>query len=192
MRSKLFIAGRLRLIARDVFDTIDILAVPTAPNVYTVDQVMADPVQLNSRLGTYTNFVNLLDLCGLALPGALHQDGAPSGITLLAPAGDDALLASVGRVFHSDTALPARRARSAAASLADLRNLVARDEVVVAVVGAHMSGMPLNGELKALGARFLERCEDGAGLPPLRIVRRRACKARIVAGCFRHRRGHRG
>jgi allophanate hydrolase len=81
------------------------MALPTAPTVYTVEQVLADPIQLNSRLGTYTNFVNLLDLCGLAVPAAL--DGKrPFGITLLAPGGRDALLASIGREFHADTVLP--------------------------------------------------------------------------------------
>ncbi len=70
-----------------VFRAIDALVLPTMPTVYTVDQVLADPIELNSRLGTYTNFVNLLDLCGLAVPAAMRADGAPSGITLLAPAG---------------------------------------------------------------------------------------------------------
>jgi allophanate hydrolase len=95
----------LRRAAEHTFHRIDLLALPTAPTVYTVDQVLADPIQLNSRLGTYTNFVNLLDLCGLALPAALHGT-RPFGITLLAPGGSDALLASLGRVFHADTALP--------------------------------------------------------------------------------------
>jgi allophanate hydrolase len=95
----------LRRAAEHTFHGVDILALPTAPTVYTVDQILADPIQLNSRLGTYTNFVNLLDLCGLALPAAL--DGRrPFGITLLAPGGRDALLAAIGRVFHADTALP--------------------------------------------------------------------------------------
>jgi allophanate hydrolase len=67
---------------------------------------LADPIQLNSRLGTYTNFVNLLDLCGLALPASMTEAGVPFGITLLAPGGADARLAEVGRVFHADTALP--------------------------------------------------------------------------------------
>ena len=78
---------------------------PTAPTVYSTAQVLANPIELNSRLGTYTNFVNLLDLCGLALPAALRPDGIPFGITLLAPAGKDAQLASIGRVFHADTKL---------------------------------------------------------------------------------------
>ena len=82
------------------------LLVPTVPTVYTVEQVLANPIQLNSRLGTYTNFVNLLDLCGLALPSAMRPDGIPFGITLLAPGGHDAMLSSLGRVFHADTRLP--------------------------------------------------------------------------------------
>ena len=85
---------------------VDALALPTAPTVYTVAQVLADPIQLNSRLGTYTNFVNLLDLCGLALPAAFTPEGVPFGITLLAPGGQDAVLAEIGRVFHADTKLP--------------------------------------------------------------------------------------
>ena len=78
---------------------------PTAPTAYSTAQVLANPIELNSRLGTYTNFVNLLDLCGLALPAAMRPDDIPFGITLLAPGGKDALLASIGRVFHADTRL---------------------------------------------------------------------------------------
>ena len=96
----------LRRTAQETFQQVDVLALPTAPTVYTVAQVLADPIQLNSRLGTYTNFVNLLDLCGLALPSALHAGGTPFGITLLAPGGQDGLLATIGRRFHADTALP--------------------------------------------------------------------------------------
>jgi allophanate hydrolase len=95
----------LRRAAEHTFRSIDALALPTAPTAYTVEQVLADPIQLNSRLGTYTNFVNLLDLCGLALPASIN-DGVPFGITLLAPGGADARLAEIGRVFHADTQLP--------------------------------------------------------------------------------------
>ena len=80
----------LRRVAERTFATVDALALPTAPTAYTVAQVLADPIQLNSRLGTYTNFVNLLDLCGLALPAAFTPAGVPFGITLLAPGGNDA------------------------------------------------------------------------------------------------------
>ena len=96
----------LRRVRDAMFQTIEALLLPTAPTVYTVEQVLADPIQLNSRLGTYTNFVNLLDLCGLAVPSSMRPDGMPFGITLLAPGGHDALLASFGRAFHADTGLP--------------------------------------------------------------------------------------
>jgi allophanate hydrolase len=96
----------LRCASEQAFRRIDALLLPTTPTVYTINQVLADPIELNSRLGTYTNFVNLLDLCGLAVPAAIRDDGAPSGVTLFAPAGRDALLASIGRALHAESKLP--------------------------------------------------------------------------------------
>jgi allophanate hydrolase len=143
--------------ARDrTFAEVDALLLPTMPTAYTVKQVLADPIALNSRLGTYTNFVNLLDLAGLAVPAAMRPDGTPFGITLVAPAGDDALLASIGRVFHADAALPLGAFGHAQPPLAPLSSVPAADEIALAVAGAHLSGMPLNGELRRLGARLLE------------------------------------
>ena len=97
---------RLRRISDYKFQQVDALALPTAPTIYTVQQMLADPIQLNSRLGTYTNFVNLLDLCGLALPASFTDQGVPFGITFLAPGGRDATLAGIGAAFHADTNLP--------------------------------------------------------------------------------------
>jgi allophanate hydrolase len=146
----------LRRVRDAIFGSIDALLLPTAPTVYTVQQVLADPIQLNSRLGTYTNFVNLLDLCGLALPAAMRGDGVPSGVTLLAPGGHDAFLASIGRVFHADTALPLGASKLAQPPLTPLSAAPAPNEVALAVVGAHLSGLPLNHELRNLGARLLQ------------------------------------
>ena len=147
----------LRRMRDHVFVAIDALLLPTVPTVYTIEQVLADPFRLNSRLGTYTNFVNLLDLCGLALPAAMHADGTPFGITLLGPAGHDAMLASIGRVFHADTGLAlGALARPQPPLAGTLSGLPAEGEIAVAVVGAHLGGMPLNGELISLGARLLE------------------------------------
>jgi allophanate hydrolase len=146
----------LRKIAERAFATIDALVLPTAPTVYSTAQVLANPLELNSRLGTYTNFVNLLDLCGLALPAAMRPDDIPFGITLLAPAGQDAQLASIGRVFHADTKLTLGSRSVPQPPLATLPASVSGDEIAIAVVGAHLSGMVLNGELKALGGRLLE------------------------------------
>jgi allophanate hydrolase len=145
----------LRRIAERTFEEIDILAVPTAPTLYTVDQVLADPIQLNARLGTYTNFVNLLDLCGLALPAALHDGGMPFGITLLAPGGNDGLVASIGRLFHADTALPLGALGRPQPPPAPLP-AGPGEGIALAVVGAHLSGMPLNHELRAFAAHFVE------------------------------------
>ncbi len=145
----------LRKIAERAFANMDAIMLPTAPTAYTTAQVLANPIELNSRLGTYTNFVNLLDLCGLALPAAMRADGIPFSITLLAPAGKDALLASIGRVFQADTRLPIGAKGLKQPPLAPLP-AKSEDDIAIAVVGAHLSGMALNGELRALGAQLLE------------------------------------
>src|SRR6195952_3926918 len=146
----------LRRIARRAFANIDALVLPTAPTAYSTAQVLANPVELNSRLGTYTNFVNLLDLCGLALPSAMRPDGIPFGITLLAPAGHDAQLASIARAFHADTKLKMGAKGLPQPPLAPPSTSLVGDEIAIAVVGAHLSGMALNGELQALNGRMLE------------------------------------
>jgi allophanate hydrolase len=146
----------LRRVVEHTLGGVDLLALPTAPTVYTVEQVLADPIRLNSRLGAYTNFVNLLDLCGLALPAALDER-RPFGITLLARGGSDARLASIGRAFHADTALPLGAIAARQPPLATLDVKIDDDRVRLAVVGAHLSGMALNHELHALGARLIDR-----------------------------------
>jgi allophanate hydrolase len=150
----------LRRVRDHTFGEIDVLALPTVPTVYTVAQVLVDPIGLNSRLGTYTNFVNLLDLCALAVPASMQA--TPFGITLLAQAGNDATLVSLGRVFHAGTGLPLGATGTAQPALAPLAHPHAADEIAIAVVGAHLTGMPLNGELKSFGARFQERTTTSA------------------------------
>lgn len=121
---------------------IDCLAVPTIPTFYSRADLDADPVTPNARLGTYTNFVNLLDMCGIAFPTARRADGKPGSITLLGRSGMDGRLAGLAEAFIAAEPLPdATTARA--------------DEIALAVCGAHMSGMPLNHELTVLGGRFL-------------------------------------
>jgi allophanate hydrolase len=148
--------AELRAKTQTLLARVDALMVPTAPAAYTVAEIKADPIDLNSKLGTYTNFVNLLDLAGLAVPATFASDGTPFGVTFLAPAGHDALIASIGRRFHADTGLPLGALALPSPALTVLPASTAPDEIALAVVGAHLSGMPLNGELKNLGARFLE------------------------------------
>jgi len=147
----------LRRVRDATFRTVDALVVPTAPTIYTIEQVAADPIGLNSRLGTYTNFVNLFDMCGLAVPASMRPDGVPFGVTLLAPAGEDAALAAIGREFHTATGLALGALGYKQPPLAQRPLKAAEGEVALAVVGAHLSGMPLNGELRSAGARLIER-----------------------------------
>jgi allophanate hydrolase len=97
--------AELRRRCERAFAKIDALALPTIPRAYTIDEVLADPIELNRRLGTYTNFVNLLDLSALAVPAAMLPDGTPFGMAFVGRAGDDAMLAAIGRRFHADSAL---------------------------------------------------------------------------------------
>jgi allophanate hydrolase len=96
----------LRRSCERAFARIEALALPTIPRAYRRDEMLADPIELNSRLGTYTNFVNLLDLCALSVPAAILPDGIPFGVTLIGRAGEDAALAAIGRLFHAETELP--------------------------------------------------------------------------------------
>jgi allophanate hydrolase len=147
----------LRRVRDHTFRSIDAMVLPTAPTVYSIAQVQADPIALNSRLGTYTNFVNLLDMCGLAVPAAMRADGTPFGVTLLGLAHQDLALAAIGRAFHATTKLPLGALDYAQPPLAEQTPTLASGELALAVVGAHLSGMPLNGELRTLGARLIEQ-----------------------------------
>jgi allophanate hydrolase len=145
----------LRQAVDPLWDAIDFLIVPSAPDIFPIERVLAEPLALNARLGRYVNFVNLLDLCGLAIPAGFRADGLPFGVTLISRRGRDALLASVGRELHG------RLVRKLGATPHTLRApaaLSARggQRALLAVVGAHLSGQPLNRELTDLGARLVQ------------------------------------
>jgi allophanate hydrolase len=142
----------LRTAVAPVLAEVDLLAVPTIPTFVTLEEIAADPIGPNARLGTYTNFVNLLGLCGLAVPTAPRADGRPGSVTLLAAAGRDGLLASVGRLIQHER-LGATGWRLP--PLAELSVGAAPGEIEIAVCGAHMAGLPLNGEITRRGGRFL-------------------------------------
>ena len=148
--SAMYRLADLRRATEATWTGVDALCLPTTPTLYTLDEVAAEPFTTNARLGTYTNFVNLLDLCALAVPGAPRSDGRPAGITFVAPSGRDGLLSAIGRRFMAEPATVAPP----------------QGDIVLAVVGAHMSGLPLNGDLLALGASFLS---EGATAPDYRL-----------------------
>jgi allophanate hydrolase len=138
-----------------IIASVDLICVPTAPTHYTVEAVLADPIGANSRLGTYTNFVNLLDMCGIAAPTGLRDDGLPMSVTLLAAAGRDGLVASVARDLHAASGLPLGATRWPQPGARLIPEPAQEGMIELVVVGAHLSGMSLNSELKEAGARFL-------------------------------------
>ncbi|HEV7605809.1 MAG TPA: allophanate hydrolase [Steroidobacteraceae bacterium] len=136
--------------AQGIWTSADFLLLPTAGTHYRIADEQADPIRLNSTLGRYTNFVNLMDLAAVAVPAGFTPERLPFGVSLIASAWSDAdLLAMAGRLHRAAgstigaTSLPLPVAEPAAAdaSLVD-----------VMVCGAHMSGLPLNKQLLERGA----------------------------------------
>ena len=125
---------------------MDLLVLPTTGTTYTIEEVNNDPVRLNSNLGYYTNFVNLMDLAAVAVPAGFRTNGLPFGISLIGPAFTDEALLTVADRFHTR----------------DVRSVDAPGCVTIAVVGAHLRGQPLNWQLTTRGARFLETRKTSA------------------------------
>ena len=140
--------AELRWQTRAVWDGADALLLPTTPTIFTAAEIADEPIVRNALLGTYTNFVNLLDLCAIAVPGDARQDDLPFGVSLIAPAGADRALLRLAAQWHAEEAPPAAAAPGS---------------VRLAVVGAHLSGEPLNGQLVALGARLVETVASAPG-----------------------------
>ncbi len=146
--------AELKREASRIFETVDLLILPTAPTIFTVEEVERDPVATNSRLGIFANFVNLLDLCALAIPAGRVSNGSPNGspnglpfgVTLIAPAGrDHALLDYGARLLGEPVATGARPG-----------------ETHIAVCGAHLSGQPRNGELTRRGGYLVRSARTSA------------------------------
>jgi allophanate hydrolase len=137
----------LRRTTSSLWDCVDFLALPTTVTLPTLDQEAAEPVALNSRLGTWTNAFNLLDWAGLAVPTPRCSDGRPFGLTLAAPAGSDRLLFEAGRRWESGS---------------NSQPPQTLGPTVLAVAGAHLRGLPLNGQLVERRARFLGEARSAA------------------------------
>jgi allophanate hydrolase len=137
--------------AQPLWQAADVLLLPTAATHYQISEEVADPIRLNSTLGRYTNFVNLMDLSAVAVPAGFTPNGLPFGVSLIAPAWSDADLLALGARAHraavstlgaTTLPLPAIEASPAAAD----------GTIDVMVCGAHMSGLPLNKQLLERGA----------------------------------------
>jgi allophanate hydrolase len=143
--------AHVRRIASDLFARCDALLVPTAPFCPTLAELDADPFGPNARLGTFTNFVNLCDMAAIAVPAGFGADGLPVGVTVIGPAWSEGRLAAIadhihrGFTPHFDPPVP----------VDDL----AADETALFCIGAHMSGLPLNGQITGHGGRFIRTAQ---------------------------------
>lgn len=137
----------------------DALIVPTAPTIYTIAEVEADPLVKNSHMGAYTNFVNFSDLSALALPNAIRADGLPTGVTFIASAWMDQALAKFAQAWQSITNLNLGRSTQQYQTSTELQS---KHNVKLAVVGAHLTGMPLNFQLTTRGGTLLQKTKTAA------------------------------
>ena len=150
-------AYRLQALAvatRREWAKMDVLLLPTTGTTCTIAEVQADPIRLNSNLGCYTNFVNLLDLAAIAVPAGFRPDGLPLGVTLMAPAFSDRSLLAIGDRLHRALGGAIGITSAQIADQPVVAPPLAR-EIRLAVVGAHLSGMPLNHQLTSRGARLV-------------------------------------
>jgi allophanate hydrolase len=143
----------LKAVALAQMATLDFLALPTAPTIYRVADLQREPVLYNTHLGHYTNFVNFFGLSALALPAGFRPDGMPFGVTLIGAGHRDRALLAFGARWQREVPLPLGKTTSQLPATAN-DHVLAEDRVSIAVVGAHMSGLPLNSQLTELGGRL--------------------------------------
>lgn len=141
--------AELKRLADQVWNQVDLIVTPTAGRCYRIDEIEADPIQLNSNLGYYTNFMNLLDYSAIAVPAGFQSDGLPFGVTLFAPAFTDQALLQLAADLELAKLESAKSAQHKPANLLP-------GWTRVAVCGAHLSGLPLNHQLTDRGAYLLE------------------------------------
>ncbi|MAK81280.1 allophanate hydrolase [Phenylobacterium sp.] len=134
--------------AQALWETIDVLLLPTAPTIYRISEVLAEPFALNANLGLYTNFVNLLDMSAIAVPAGYRDNGTGFGVTLIGPAWADTALLDLARRYEEIRPMPAAP---------ELDTAGKPQTVKLSVVGAHLAGMPLHWQLTSRDARLVAR-----------------------------------
>jgi len=146
--------AHLSRVIQNTLADYDALMVPTAPTIYRIAEVEADPLVKNSHMGTYTNFVNFADLSALALPNSIRADGLPTGVTFIAPAWMDEALAKFGQKWQQSVELPLGTSNQV---YKKSLNISSAHSVKLAVVGAHLTGMPLNFQLTTRKGTLLQK-----------------------------------
>lgn len=152
----------LRQIVAPVWASVDMLLLPTSPTTYTVAQMLADPVTKNSHFGRYTNFANLLGYAAIAVPGGFGPSGLPAGVTLVGPAFSDDALAPFAAAMHAAADCGMGKDRTATIPAAPPVQ-VPEGYIPIVVVGAHLTGMPLNPELTGPGGFLVGEAKTAPG-----------------------------
>ncbi len=137
-----------------LWTSVDCFLTPTAGTIYSIAEMEADPIRLNSNLGYYTNFMNLLDYAATAVPAGFQSNGLPFGVTVFAPAAQDAPLLHLADRLQRAMAAPMGATGKPLPAAPDWQDLPS-GQVRVAVCGAHLSGLPLNSQLTSRSARFV-------------------------------------
>lgn len=138
------------------WNQVDLIMTPTTGTIPTIAEVQVDPFEINTALGYYTNFMNLLDYCAVTVPADFRSDGLPFGVTLFAPTFRDRELLAICHEFQVSTDLPLGTSERMLPKATSFPSFPSHT-VPVAVCGAHMTGFPLNHELTTRGARFVQR-----------------------------------
>ncbi|SET34497.1 allophanate hydrolase [Nitrosospira multiformis] len=178
---------RLRTLKRQADRTwseVDCLLTPTAGTIYRIEEMLADPIRLNTNLGYYTNYMNLLDYSAVAVPAGFQKDGLPFGVTLVAPAHRDVSLLHLAARLQQAYALPVGATdipleKEVLPEKVSFQRLAQPEQpalVRVAVCGAHLSGLPLNPQLTGRDGRLIASTTTSPdykfyalpGTPPLR------------------------
>ncbi|MEP6968779.1 MAG: amidase family protein, partial [Pseudomonadota bacterium] len=134
--------------AQTLWQGVDALLAPTTPTIYRIAEVLAEPFALNANLGAFTNFVNLLDMAAIAVPAGFRDDATGFGVSFIGPAWSEARLLRLAGQFDA-----AGRMEPPPLDLEGRPR-----QVKLAVVGAHLAGMPLHWQLTSRGARFVRAC----------------------------------
>jgi allophanate hydrolase len=168
--------AELRRASEATWQSVDVVLTPTVGTTYRIAEVEAEPIRLNSTLGYYCNFMNLLDLSAIAVPAGFRPDGLPFGVTLFAPAFSDRALLELGARWQAEFGLPLGATGLALPPRSPVSPRVPAGMVDVVVCGAHLEGLPLNHQLTERGGRLVARTRTApcyrfyalAGGPPFR------------------------
>ena len=140
---------------------VDFIVTPTAGTIFSIDQIEQEPIALNTQLGYYTNFMNLLDCAAIAVPAGFLANGLPWGITLFSKALQDRKLLSYANRWQQALQLPLGATQQALAASVHTP-VTFSDSIPVVVCGAHLDGLPLNWQLRERGATFAEKTTTSA------------------------------